>query len=380
MSGFISFAIILRRRLTRSCSCFVETAPIIVIVDDDDDPQAPDDDDIAVTPPVPVDVIGEVTPDNDFQFTTRVTASPSCGTETDLSSTRFDICLLQDASGSFSGSNAANLVAADEEIFSSVNERVLSARYGVSAYIDHPPPGNGGAGDYPYRLFSSMSDTLEDWVGGIEGIQYGSGFDLAESGYDGIVGAAQGFNDEPDCGWSDDITVQRVLVVATDARFHTPLTGRGGVYINDEASTTAILISERIKVIGLEARGASFELDNLAAATGGVVQPLSSDGRDIADAIIGGITLIECTISPIATGCDPLTVTFSPSNAVVEPGGSADFITTFSWDGEPTSAVGTTVICNIEFVANGDVVESLTVSIDITEDASSSSSTFRASE
>ena len=52
LSGFILFASILRRRLTRYCSCFVETGPIIVIIDDDDDPQAPDDDDIAVTPPV----------------------------------------------------------------------------------------------------------------------------------------------------------------------------------------------------------------------------------------------------------------------------------------------------------------------------------------
>ena len=69
------------------------------------------------------------------------------------------------------------------------------------------------------------------------------------------------FNDptvgeQPDCGWRAGPNVTHVLVVATDAAFHTP----DGTHVNDSASTTAALQAQDILVIGLKAPGAGTEL------------------------------------------------------------------------------------------------------------------------
>jgi hypothetical protein len=81
--------------------------------------------------------------------------------------------------------------------------------------------------------------------------------------------------------------VQRVLVVATDAPFHLP--GAGKPHVNTQASTITALQAQGIIVIGLKAPGAGNELNALAAATGGSVQPLSSDGANIAQAILDAL-------------------------------------------------------------------------------------------
>ncbi len=64
--------------------------------------------------------------------------------------------------------------------------------------------------------------------------------------------------------------MQRVLVVATDAPFHTAGVAGDPGYL-DEATTVAALTAQGIKVIGLKAPGAGSELDNLVAAVGGSV-------------------------------------------------------------------------------------------------------------
>ena len=79
--------------------------------------------------------------------------------------------------------------------------------------------------------------------------------------------------------------MQRVLVVATDAAFHPP----DGTHQKSEADTIAALNAQDIIVIGLKAGDAGGELDALAAATGGSVQPLSDDGANIATAILNAL-------------------------------------------------------------------------------------------
>ena len=299
-----------------------------------------------------------------FQFTTVVTVSPTCGTPKGLEESLYEICLVQDASGSFLD-DAPNLVATDEVIYNEVTSAVLGARFGVAAFIDYAGFG-GSLGDFPYRLYSSMSSSLDDWTNGVESIEIMGGSDGPESQYDGIVGAAEGlsndFVDQPDCGWSDDFTTNRVMIVTTDASFHVP--SDGTPYENDFDSTVAVLNRERIRVIGLKAPGASDELDALAAATDGVVLPLTSDGSNIAEAILGGLTSLGCTVVPLSDGCEPLTVSFDPASASVDPGGSVSITTTISLpEGDRSSLIGTTIECDIIFTANGEVRSTRPVSI-----------------
>lgn len=169
--------------------------------------------------------------------------------------------------------------------------------------------------------------------------------------------------DQPDCGWSQEggQPFTRVLVVTTDNTFHTA----DGTHENDHDSTVDILNANQVRVVGLEAPGALNELDELAAATGGTVQPLSSDGSDIATAIIGGLETLPCLVSARAMGCEPLTVEFVPSTQVVPPGGTTSVSAIFSTT--DAALVGTTVQCQVEFSANGEVLSLVGVTVTVTD-------------
>jgi hypothetical protein len=318
-----------------------------------------------VSPPTGSAPDREVPIGDSFQITQDVTAGATCGTEEGLNQSKVEVCLLSDASNSFID-DLPNLDAASGSIFNDVSSATDEAKFGVAAFIDYPVSGFGVTGDYPYMLLSSMSSSFDDWNDGINNIVLGSGGDPPESQYDGIVGAAQGlsnsFVNEPDCGWTNDPTVQRIMVVSTDAPFHTPITT---IHENDLASTTAILQQEQIRLIGLKAFGAQSELDSLAAATGGSVQPLSSDGSDIAKAILGGLEDLPCLITPITMGCEPLEVAFEPPNQTVPPGGSATFTGVFTVP-NVDGLIGSTVTCDVLFSANGDIVETIPISVLIT--------------
>lgn len=315
-----------------------------------------------VTPP---DQIGDVRLNDDFSYTTEITVSDTCGTSEGLDELLVEVCLLADASASFDD-DLPNLISASTAIFDTITMRTRQARFGVTAFSEYPGP-FGSESDYPYRVYQRMSDSFADWDAAIRAIEIENGGDTPESQYDAIVGAAQGlsnsFVNEPDCGWSNDLAVQRVLVVSTDASFQVP--GSGRPHENDYSSTHAVLERERIRVVGLKASGASVELNNLAAATGGAVEPLSSDGSDIADAILGGIESLPCQVLATAMGCEPLDVTFNPTAQVVEPGASLSLETTFA----TTSSVpvGTVVTCDIVFTANGEVVGSVSTEVRVTE-------------
>ena len=140
-----------------------------------------------------------------------------------------------------------------------------------------------------------MSASEASWVAGINGLSIpslASGGDIPEAQFDAIVAAAgpgtftdPTVGEQPDCGWRSGSNVTHVLVVATDATFHTP----DGTHQNDSATTTTALLAQDIRVIGLKAPGAGTELDTLATNTGGSVQPLSSDGMNIGSAIVAGL-------------------------------------------------------------------------------------------
>jgi hypothetical protein len=179
-----------------------------------------------------------------------------------------------------------------------------------------------------------MNATKAAWLAGVAALTAGGGNDLPEAQYDAIVAASgPGLFADPtlgpqaDCGWRDPSTgAQRVLVVATDAAFHVP----PAPHVNTQATTIAALTAQDIIVVGLKAPGAAGELDALAAATGGSTQPLSSDGSNIAAAILAGLAAVEVEVTMESTCTDPITTTFAPPSVTVVSGEDAVFTETIS--------------------------------------------------
>jgi hypothetical protein len=257
-----------------------------------------------------------------------------------------DVCLLQDETGSFSDdlANLQNPVTI-AEIFDEVTAEAPDAQFAVAGFRDYDLDPYGSPGDWVYRLLSSMSPAFVDWETGVNALTAGGGNDGPEAQYDAIVAAAgpgptdyepDSVGPQDDCGWRDDDTVTRVLVVTTDAPFHTP----DGTHANDLASTVAAL-GDTV-VVGLKAPGSGGELDALAAATGGSVQPLSSDGSNIADAILAGLKDIEIDVSMVSDCVAPITTTFAPAGLTVTSGDDAVFTETIA---VAANAPGGTYMC-----------------------------------
>jgi hypothetical protein len=234
-----------------------------------------------------------------------------------------DIVLLEDETGSF-GDDIGNLQGGTtaSDIYDTILAEIPTpdAWFGVTGFRDYPISPYGSAGDWVYRELSVLSSVKTNWLNGIAGLTAGGGGDTPEAQYDAIVAAATSAS----LGWRPG--AQHVLVVATDAPFHTP----DGTHVNDHASTVAALGD--IVVIGLKAPGAGGELDALAAATGGSVQALSSDGSNIAEAILAGLEALTTDVWWEVTYSDPeLTVTLAPDVHYGVPGNTmVDFAETIA--------------------------------------------------
>jgi hypothetical protein len=225
-----------------------------------------------------------------------------------------DICLLEDETGSFQD-DWPNLQAAAPALYDTITATSPGAQFAVAGFRDYPVNPYGEANDWVYHLLSSMSPNQADWIAGVAALTAWAGADSPEAQYDAIVAAAgpgvfndPTFGEQNPCGWRDVPGVQRVLVVVVDSPFHTP----DGRHVNDAASTLAALNAQDITLIGLKAPGSGAELDYLAGETGGSVQPLGSDGANIAAAILAALE--ELTTDVWWTeDCGPaLTVTLDP--------------------------------------------------------------------
>lgn len=267
-----------------------------------------------------------------------------------------DVCLLQDETGSFFD-DIANLQSGStaEEIYDGIVDETSDAQFAVAGFRDYPVAPFGSPGDHVYRLLSPMSAAKADWLAGIMGLSASGGGDVPEAQYDAIVAAVSPgtFNDptlgeQPACGFRTDPDVTRVLVVATDATFHLP--GPGKPHVNDETSTVAALTVNDVIVIGMKAPGAGTELDALATATGGSVQPLSSDSENIVNAIVAGLAEVEIEVGMASDCVDPITTTFAPEIQTVISGDDAVFTETISVGDD---APGGTYTCQDWALVNG---------------------------
>jgi hypothetical protein len=273
---------------------------------------------------------------------------------------RVDVCLLQDESFSALDDigNLQNPVTI-VEIFDGVRAWAPDSQFGVTGFRDYERSPFGSSGDWVYRLLSSMSPDFAAWEAGVNALVAGGGADIPEAQYDAIVAAAgpgpTDYEPDPvalqgDCGWRDDADTSRVLVVTTDAPFHTP----DGTHQHDVASTTAALLAANVTVVGLKADGASTELDDLAAATGGSVQALSPDGSNIAEAILAGLSNLQVEVA-LVSDCDaPISTVFTPPMVTVTSGGDALFTETIGVD---VGAAGGTYTCTDQVTYDGTLVD-----------------------
>jgi hypothetical protein len=254
----------------------------------------------AVAQVEPPTVVDELAPGGSMTLTKEVTTPPIPPV--------VDICLLEDETGSF-GDDIANLQGGTtaSDIYDAIVAESPNAQFAVAGFRDYEPPW-GSAGDWVFRVLSNMSELKANWLAGIAALTAGGGGDTPEAQYDAIVAATTSVN------WRDPAVtpgVQRVLVVTTDAPFHLP--GDDKPHVNTEASTITALQAQNIIVIGLKAPGSGAELDALAAATGGSTQALSSNGEDIAQAILDGLAELTTDVWWEVVECDPgLIVTLDP--------------------------------------------------------------------
>jgi len=178
-----------------------------------------------------------------------------------------------------------------------------------------------------------MSPSLASWTAGVNALSAGGGNDFPEAQYDAIVASIGPgpFNDptlgpQAACGFRyANPTVTHVLVVTTDATFHNP----DGTHQNSQAATIAALNAagggKGVVVVGLKAPGAGGELDALAAATGGSTQALSSNGANIAQAIIDGLMDIDVEVAMQSNCSNEITTAFAPATVTVTSGDDAEF-------------------------------------------------------
>ena len=264
-----------------------------------------------------------------------------------------DICLLEDETGSF-GDDISNLNAAASALYDTIVATAPGAQFAVAGFRDFPQSPFGDPGDWVYRLLNPMDPDKADWLAAVGGLTAGGGADTPEAQFNAMAAAAGPgiFNDptlgaQGNCGWRDVPGVQRVLVVATDAPFHTPASSP--LYL-DYATTLAAIQAQDIIVIGLQAPGAGTELDQFAADTGGSVQPLSSDGANIAQAILDALEEIKTDVWWEAA-CDAgLSVNLDPAVQYGVAGSTAvNFLETITL--APDAPAGT-LSCTVTFIAN----------------------------
>jgi hypothetical protein len=295
---------------------------------------------------------------------------------------RLDVCWVIDVSGSFFD-DLPNLTANAAAIF---NDTIAAAapgtvRFGLASFSDFPfsPWGSDISGDYAYRLEQTLTGDVTTWVNAVSALALRNGVDTPESQYEAIVQAINGGGlDVGDAGPSlgdiaagqdcdfDDPDAFKVIVMLTDAPFHT--TGDSDCtaaappcpfpYPGANEADALLAMGSDFTFIGLEGvtPGDNGELDALAAATGGVVEPVASDSADIATAIanaIGDLTF-DITGNPVA--CEPLDITFDPP--VHEDVLGGDTVVFEEWIEVPADVTGDQltdgeVHCTVEFHQDG---------------------------
>lgn len=125
-----------------------------------------------------------------------------------------EFVLLQDLSSSFSD-DLPVLSDLAPALFDALAGKAGSIKAGVASYVDKPVGSLGGAGDYVFKVESTLSSDRDQFISTIGSFELKSGQDVPESQLDALFQTAintgrMGFNDG----------TTRIVMLTTDAPFH----------------------------------------------------------------------------------------------------------------------------------------------------------------
>lgn len=279
----------------------------------------------------------------------------------------FDLCLVQDETGSF-GDDLPVMATQIPLLIAALDSSGSDYATCVVGFRDFARDGWGLAGDWVYRRHADVAAGGAGFTAGLPLLTAtpGAGNDTPEAQLEALhylATAAHPAIDSNGNGLTTDAidtaaglqptwraNSQRLALLATDAVCHVPGDPPAPGWPGDanEAQTAASLVAANVTLIGLTPGGAGTIacVDGLAAATGGTVHAIGSASQTIAQAILAALSEIQVQVfmrsdCAVVTG-GVVTTTFSPNPQTATGGDDVVFTETIS---VAASAPGGTYTC-----------------------------------
>jgi hypothetical protein len=249
-----------------------------------------------------------------------------------------DVMLMVDLTGSYSD-DLPQIRSLAPSIFDNVRAIASRANFGLSTFVDLPFDPWGVSGEWGYRLDQPLTEDRGTWLTAVNSMVSRFGNDTPESQYIALYQAVTGAGLEMPTTTDGDYadpgeippgqqidwrrTSNRVIAITTDSSFHNA--GDSGSFpypAPTRDQLVAALRASRVRIISIKAPGASSQMDDIAAATGGSVVSTSSTSAEIASAITAGLEDLRFVVRPSPEGCEPLELTFDPDQIRDVPGGT----------------------------------------------------------
>ena len=278
----------------------------------------------------------------------------------------FDLCLVQDETGSFFD-DLPVMAAQIPGLIAALDASGSDYATCVAGFRDFAQNGWGASEDWVYRRVADVTAGGGGFTTGVPLLSAGGGADVPEAQLEALhylatpAHPAINSNGDADTTDANDTPVgqqptwrtgsQRIVLLSTDAVCH--VQGDAGGWPGDAGTTSpavtaAALTGADITLIGLTPGGAGTNacVDTLAAGTGGSVQAIGASSETITDAILDALAEIEVQVfmrsdcSTVTGGV--VTTTFSPNPQTGTGGEDIVFTETISVS---ASAPGGTYTC-----------------------------------
>jgi hypothetical protein len=175
-----------------------------------------------------------------------------------------------------------------EQIINDFDTFGESVYYALTGFIDYPDPPYGKEGDFPYRLYQTLTDDKERVISKIKKLSTYLGGDNLESQFEAISRTIN------ELKWRTGSL--RILFLLTDANFHdseqklsSPDEGerdKDSDYLGHGYSKTlSALVDKHITMYGLGGTGRMDDLPKLSEASGGFAYRLSASKEQVAKRI-----------------------------------------------------------------------------------------------
>ena len=303
-----------------------------------------------------------------------------------------DLFLLFDTTGSMED-DIDTVKTKIGEIIAGVSAGGLTdPAFGVGIYEDYPFEtwGVPAAGDVAYDLVQAITTDTTAVTNAINSLTLGDGFDVPESGYEGLYQALTGAGrdlPQPDGTAPDGDTADlgeiapgldagfrpdaaQVIVLLGDAPFHDPgdpptstqfAAGYPGASEADVAAALGGVSLFCLLPSALVLGGPGPQCTDLGATNFNV----GDASEDIVAAIIAALGEVEVEVTPDATCDDPeVEITFDSLSETVVSGEDALFTETIS--ASLAAPQGETVECTVEFLVDGELLEGFTQTVTVT--------------